>query len=274
MKFPWPDGAEYGCCVTFDVDAESAVLQVDRKYARYATLMTHQAYGPRVGVPRLLEQLRKVDVRATFFMPGLTADLHPDTVRRIVADGHEVAWHGYHHEPPTAVSADALRDDLARGMELLEQLTGARPRGYRAPWWDLSLEAPELLAEVGFEWESSLMDDDVPYLLETPAGTLVELPVHWSLDDWEQYAFLPEPRIGEVIETPGKALELWCGELDAMRETGSLLVLVCHPFLSGRPSRIRTIDRFIAHARDRGDVRFAAAGELAGTVLGGVEAAR
>jgi peptidoglycan/xylan/chitin deacetylase (PgdA/CDA1 family) len=99
-RFQWPEGNRCACVVSFDVDAESAILQVDAKYATHATTMSHQAYGPRVGVPRLLEQLRAAGIRATFFVPGFTAECYPDTIRRIVADGHEVGWHGYMHELP------------------------------------------------------------------------------------------------------------------------------------------------------------------------------
>ena len=122
-------------------------------------------------------------------------------------------------------------------------------------------------AIIGIRYDSSLMDDDKPYRLATASGTIAELPVHWSLDDWEQYAFLPDPDIGQQIESPRKVVELWTAELDAMRETKSLCVLTCHPFLSGRPSRARAIEEFIEFALDRGDVRFSRADHLADIVL-------
>jgi peptidoglycan/xylan/chitin deacetylase (PgdA/CDA1 family) len=92
---------------------------------------------------------------------------------------------------------------------------------------------------------------------------LIELPVHWSLDDWEQYAYLPEPDIGSQIELPSKVLELWTGELDAMRDEGCLLVLTMHPFLSGRPSRAKMLGELLARIRERGDVWTAPLGEIA-----------
>ncbi len=263
MKFAWPGAARCGCVVSFDVDAESAILAVDRKYARRASTMSHQAYGPRVGVPRLLRVLDGAGIRATFFVPGFTARRYPDTVRRIAAAGHEVAWHNDLHEPPYSLSEDEERAILERGTDVLEPLTGYRPAGYRAPWWELNPRTPDLLAAAGYAYDSSLMDDDVPYLLATARGTLVELPVHWSLDDWEQYAFLPEPEIGSQIELPAKVLELWRGELDAMREEGCLLVLTMHPFLSGRPSRARIVGEFVEYARSSGGVWFATAREVA-----------
>jgi peptidoglycan/xylan/chitin deacetylase (PgdA/CDA1 family) len=251
------------CLVSFDVDAESAVLQVDRKYARHPTLMSHQAYGPRVGVPRLLEQLRSVDVRATFFVPGFTAERYPDVVRRIVADGHEVGWHGDLHESPHELEVGRQREIIERAAEVLEPLTGSRPIGYRAPWWQLSLESPQLLRDAGFAYDSSLMDDDVPYLLRTTSEPLVELPVHWSLDDWEQYGFFIDPPLGDAIELPAKMLELWRVELDAMHEEGCLQVLTMHPFLSGRPARSRNVVRFVDYARELGGVWFATGAEIA-----------
>jgi peptidoglycan/xylan/chitin deacetylase (PgdA/CDA1 family) len=262
-RFAWPDAVRCACMISFDVDAESAVLQVDERYARHPTLMSHQAYGPRVGVPRLLDQLRRADVRATFFVPGFTAERYPDVVRRIVADGHEVGWHGDLHESPHELPVERQRAILERAADVLEPLIGGRPVGYRAPWWQLSLESPQLLHETGFAYDSSLMDDDVPYLLRTTAEPLVELPVHWSLDDWEQYGFFIDPPLGDAIELPAKMLELWKVELDAMHEEGCLEVITMHPFLSGRPARSRNIGRFVEHARELGGVWFATGAELA-----------
>ena len=263
MKFTWPNGARAAVAVTFDVDAESAILAVDKRFAARASTMSHQAYGPKVGVPRLLGVLERAGVHATFFVPGFTARRYPDTVRRIVSAGHEVGWHNDLHEPPYSLEEAEERAILERGAEVLEPLTGERPRGFRAPWWELNERTPRLLVEAGFAYDSSLMDDDVPYRLQTDAGTLIELPVHWSLDDWEQYAFLPEPDIGTQIELPSKVLELWTGELDAMREEGCLLVPTMHPFLSGRPSRAKMLGEFLARVRERGDVWVARAGEIA-----------
>lgn len=263
MKFEWPGAARAACAVTFDVDGESAVLAVDARFAVRASTMSHQAYGPKVGVPRILGILERAGVRATFFVPGFTARRYPDVVRAIAAGGHEVGWHNDVHEAPPSLDEAAERAIVERGTEMLEPLTGSRPLGYRAPMWDLNARTPALLAAAGFAYDSSLMDDDVPYRLDTGAGTLIELPVHWSLDDWEQYGYLPEPEIGSQIELPAKVLELWTGELDAMREEGCLFIGTMHPFLSGRPSRAKVLADFLARVRERGDVWLATLGEIA-----------
>ena len=123
--------------------------------------------------------------------------------------------------------------------------------------WEASWRTPGLVAEYGLRYDSSLMDSDRPYRLRVGDATIAELPPHWSLDDWEQYAFLPRPDIGSVIESPAKVLEMWRAELDAMRRHGCLFMLTCHPFLSGRPARVEALRALIEHALEAGDVEFA-----------------
>src|SRR5690606_28729927 len=109
----------------------------------------------------------------------------------------------------------------------------------------------------------TLMDDDRPYLIDTRHGRLAELPPHWLLDDFPQYAFLPEPGIGYTVESPRKALEVWTLELTAMRRYGGLFVLCAHPFLSGRPSRVEALRELIGTALDCGDVAIRTAAHVA-----------
>ncbi|HEX5782335.1 MAG TPA: polysaccharide deacetylase [Solirubrobacteraceae bacterium] len=251
--------------LSFDVDAESPILAQGRRYADHAMVMTHQAYGPQVGVPRLLALLDDFGIKATFFVPGLTADRYPQTVERIAAAGHEVGHHSYSHRSPVDLGEAAEREDFERALEALERV-GVKPKGHRSALWEASWGTPALVAEYGLAYDSTLMDDDRPYLLETAQGTIAELPPHWSLDDWEQYAYLPRPPIGTNIESPAKVLDLWTNELDAMRRHGCLFMLTNHPFLSGRPGRVETLRKLIEHALGRGDVEFATAADVAARV--------
>jgi peptidoglycan/xylan/chitin deacetylase (PgdA/CDA1 family) len=251
-------------CLTFDVDAESAILVHGAEHAANASVMTHQAYGPRVGVPRLLELLADEGVPATFFVPGVTAERWPGTVEEILAAGHEVGHHSYDHLSP--VDQPDERADLERGLAALDKF-GVRPEGYRAPMWEATWRTPGLLAELGFAYDSSLFDADRPYVLQTDHGELVELCPHWSLDDWEQYGYLPRPQIGTQIESPHKVVELWTAELDAMRRHHCLFVLTCHPFLSGRPSRVEALRTVIQHALAAGDVEFLSMGDAAARAI-------
>ena len=263
----WRRGAAAVAVLSFDVDAEAPILAEGDHYAEDLSTMSHQAYGPRVGVPRILELLAAREIEATFFVPGVTVERWPGTVEEILQAGHEVALHGHSHRVLPGMSESEQRRDLEMGLEALGNL-GVEPGGYRAPYWRMTRATLDLLSRHNIRYDSSLMDDDKPYRLATASGTIAELPVHWSLDDWEQYAFLPDPDIGQQIESPRKVVELWTAELDAMRGTKSLCVLTCHPFLSGRPSRARAIGEFIEFALDRGDVHFSRADNLADVVLG------
>lgn len=263
---PWPSGARAAAAFTFDVDAESAVLWGSPGTGDRMSVISHQAYGPLVGVPRLLDLLERHGIRSTFFVPGYTAHRYPDMVRRLVDAGHEIAHHGYLHEQPTALTEVEEIEALDRGLAALHEVAGVRPTGYRAPMWDLSWRTPALLAERGFLYDSSLMDADTPYELAVGDTSLVEIPIQWALDDWEQYCFLPEISGSGLIETPAKAVELWRAEFLALREAGGCWVLTNHPFLSGRPARAAALSDLMAQVVDCDDVWVAPLGEIAAHV--------
>lgn len=251
----WHGGAAAVATLTFDVDAETPILAQGRRYADQMMVMSHQSYGPDVGVPRILDMLDELGVPATFFVPGWVAEHRPGLAARIVDRGHEVAHHSYSHRSPVAMTAAEERADFERGLQVFAD-QGIEISGHRAALWGASWQTPELIAEYGLSYDSSLMHDDRPYRLATARAPIVELPVHWSLDDWEQYAYLPEPHIGAVIESPRKVAEMWRDELNAMRRYQCLFNLCVHPFLSGRPSRIVALRGLIEEALELGDVRF------------------
>jgi peptidoglycan/xylan/chitin deacetylase (PgdA/CDA1 family) len=153
------------------------------------------------------------------------------------------------------------RRELERGLEALERF-GVRPDGYRTPSWEPSWRTAALVAEYGLGYDSSLAGDDRPYILETGAGDLLELPVSWWLDDWQQTAYLP-PLARNQTQPASAVVELWTGELDAYARHGSLYVLTCHPFLSGRPGRAEILRRLIEHALARGNVELVEARQAA-----------
>ena len=245
----WPADKVAAAALTFDVDAESALLSADPSSAARLTVMSHQAYGPLTGVPRILRLLERHRLRGTFFVPGFTAERYPSVVERIVEGGHEVAHHGYLHESSVGMDRDTEERAIDRGLQALDKVAGVRPVGYRAPMWELNYRTPSLLLDRGFLYDSSMMDCDVPYLLaehaETAARAIVEIPVHWALDDWEQYAYVPGLAASGPIESPAKVLEMWTLELDAFYREGCCFVLTNHPFLTGRPSRIAALERLV-----------------------------
>jgi peptidoglycan/xylan/chitin deacetylase (PgdA/CDA1 family) len=265
----WPSSFTGAAAFTFDVDAESAILWNAPHNADRMSVISHQAYGPLVGVPRLLDLLERHRIRSTFFVPGYTAERYPQTVKAIVAAGHEICHHGYLHEQPTGLTLAQEIEALDRGLDALRRTAGVTPTGYRAPMWDLSWRTPALLSERGFLYDSSLMDADVPYELRVDDHhSLVEIPIQWSLDDWEQFCYLPDISGSGLIETPAKARELWQAEFDALREIGGCWVMTNHPFLTGRPSRARELGRLMEHVTSHDDVWVATLGEIASHVRG------
>ena len=144
----WPGGKRAAAAFTFDVDAESAVLFASAGSENRPGVMSHQSYGPLVGVPRLLRLLDKHAVRSTFFVPGYTAERHPGVIRDIVAAGHEIAHHGYMHESLQDVSPET-----------------------EARWFDRGMEAIERVAAVLFLCAQPVcLDDDLVLARETAAG--------------------------------------------------------------------------------------------------------
>ncbi len=250
--FEWPEGVTCAGAITFDVDAETVVLSTRADFAARLSTMSQHGYGPTVGLRRVLSLLEQRNVRTTFFVPGFTAERYPDAARAIRDAGHEIGHHGYLHEPVVGMSEEAEESCLLRGFEALEQVTGVRPVGWRAPHWETNYRTPGLLARNGIEYDSSLMDDDCPYIAASEPGgaSVVELPVQWALDDYEQYAFIPGFSESLPIESPHKALELWSLELEALAAAGGLFVLTAHPWISGRASRAaalgQLLDRMLA----------------------------
>jgi len=261
-------------CLSFDFDAMSSWIF---RGQTSPTPLSRGEYGARVGLPRVLDLLDGFGVPATFFVPGHTADTWPHLVKEIAARGHELANHGYLHEVPVTLDAEHERDVIRRGSEAIERAAGVRPRGFRSPSWDLSPNSLDILRELGFTYDSSLMGDDF-HLYWCRTGDvlhadrayefgrdteLVEMPVHWILDDAPYFNFSLQTRTG--LTPASQVLEIWQDEFDYMTENvpGGVYTLTMHPQIIGRGHRIAMLERLIRHMRTRHDVRFATQIEVA-----------
>jgi peptidoglycan/xylan/chitin deacetylase (PgdA/CDA1 family) len=182
------------------------------------------------GLRRVVGVLDDHGARDTFYIPGATIDENPAACAELVAAGHDVAHHGYHHLPTTTLDAAGERDELERGIEALARI-GAAPTGYRSPGWELTPTTLALLPELGFRWDSSLMGGDRPYSL----GRLIELPVHWRLDDVPYFAALRDPR---------EVLAIWTAEHDHADHDVTYTI---HPEFTGRGHRIVLLEGLLDH---------------------------
>ena len=257
-------GAPPTVCLTFDFDAIS--LWVGPYAATSPSAISRGEFGA-VGVRRILRLLDRFGIPGTFFVPGHTVETYPDHARAIVAAGHEVGHHGYLHENPLALGTrERERAVLERGLEVIDRVLGVRPVGYRSPAWDNSPFTLELLLELGFRYESSLMGDDFtpywcrvgdmaepdgPYRFGRPVG-LVELPVSWLLDDFPHFEYVSLPAHG--LRLPGlsaasKVEEIWRDEFDFMRRDvpGGVMTITMHPQVIGRGHRLMMLERLVEH---------------------------
>ena len=225
--------------LSFDVDGPAGLAcRPGDGWAERLTSVSETRYGLGRGVGRILAILERYAAPATFYAPGATVEEDSGPFREILAAGHEIAHHGHRHLPSHILDADAQREEIERGLSALGEHLGVRPAGYRSPAWELTPVTLGLLAEHGFAWDSSLMDDDRPYVL--PGGDLVELPVHWSLDDVPHFA---------AQAHPDAIARIWIAEADVAAREGRLVTLTMHPEITGRPHRVALLERVLEHLR-------------------------
>lgn len=246
-RINWPNGKIMAVVLSFDVDAEVGFL-FDSKNKSRLSLLSMGTYGRRVGLNRILSLLNKYDLKANFFVPGATAEIDPTVIERIVEGNHLIGHHGYLHERLDTLSLEQEEEILKKGIDVIKKYAGFSPIGYRAPLWEINPWTPALLKKYGFRYDSSLMGDDIPYTIDADSsGKLLEIPVSWLLDDWEQFAFSVEPQIGFSIEEPEKVFRLWKSEFDGLYKEGGCFTLTMHPQLIGRASRINMLEKIIQY---------------------------
>jgi peptidoglycan/xylan/chitin deacetylase (PgdA/CDA1 family) len=257
----WPGGARCAVALSFDSDHETNEL---RDGAKSLARLSWGEYGARRGIPRIEAVLDRHDARASFFVPAVSALLHPEEQRRLVGAGHEVALHGWIHERNTEVPPEAERDLMLRAADRLEAVAGLRPVGMRTPSWDFSDATLGIAEELGLLYDSSLFADDDPYEIVSagrPTG-IVELPVEWIRDD---AAYFMMNRFGaqRPYTPPADVLDIFLREFEGARAEGGLFLLTMHPHVIGYRSRMFILDELLSHIRATGDAWIATHAEIA-----------
>ncbi len=257
MKSFWDGDTRCVVTLTFDIDGPSATLRRNPELAANPSAISMGEFGPRVGTPRILDLLDRHGIGATFFVPGWVAERNRGVVKDVAARGHEIAHHGYLHEPPSSLGPDEDEgESLDRASDILESIAGTRPEGYRSPSWELSEKSLRLFHERGFVYDSSLMGDDMPYFVGGDDRKIVELPVHWSLDDAPYYTYMPVAGRTAPMATPNDVLTAWEWEFDGAYREGRAFMLTMHPHTTGRFARLEALDRLIQHIKRHEGVEF------------------
>lgn len=257
----WKDGARCAVALSFDSDHETSDL---RDGGKSIGRLAWGQYGNRVGVPRILKLLERYGVRASFYVPAVTALLHPEEQRRIVAEGHEIGIHGWIHELNSVLPYEAERDLMLRSADALEQVSGVRPVGLRTPSWDFSWNTLSIEAEMGLLYDSSLMSDEDCYelLLDGSPCGVVELPVEWVRDD-AVYFMMNRFSALRPYTPPADVFDIFRREFEAAYDAGGLFQLTMHPHVIGYRSRIWIIEELIRLAQARPGVWFGTHAEVA-----------
>jgi peptidoglycan/xylan/chitin deacetylase (PgdA/CDA1 family) len=246
----WPGDAKFAVAISFDSDHETNEL---RNGGHSINKLSIGQYGGRRGIGRIVDVLEKHNVPASFFVPAVSAMLYDQQQALAVLNGHEVALHGWIHELNTKLPPGVERDLMLRSADVLEKITGQRPRGIRTPSWDFSDDTLKIAVEMGLEYDSSLMaDDDCYELLDAgkPTG-LVELPVQWIRDDavyfgMDRFASL------RPYTPPDAVAAIFVRELELAAAEGGIFQLTMHPHIIGVRSRIWILDHVIARAKELG----------------------
>ena len=249
----WPGGARVAVLLSYDVDNET--VQGLRTGQVSIGPLSQGQYGWRVALPRIVDLMNRENVPSTFFFPAWSLKIAPQQAALIQESGmHEIAVHGWIHELNTSLDGPTEERLLRDAVDTIEEITGTRPVGYRAPSWNHSPNTLRIVREMGFLYESSLMADDRPYELVQdgePTG-MVELPVEWILDD----APLFNPR-GNSYMNPRDVMQVWIDEFDKAWEEGTMFLLTMHPHISGHRSRIVAREGLIDHIQAKGGAWFA-----------------
>lgn len=258
--YTWPQGARSVVLLTVNFDAESFDLKeitAERMFGRYS----YGRYAIRAGFPRLVELFGRHNVPATFFVPGSDARRHPELVRELAANGHEIGARGIDLEN-FATLGDKEAEILKTSRDILADITGEAPQGFRAPGGELSSKTLGHLASLGFVYDATFQDADHPYVIGLAGGRkLVELPSTFALDDAPIYS---------ARHTHARLRSIWRDEIQAMHAEGTLIPITLNlrgDFGSTRAARIAILDGLLAELKQMGGVHFMTCRQLAAHTL-------
>ena len=246
-------------------------------------------WAGEVGTPRLLQLFERYKLRTSWFIPGHSIETFPRQMRQVADAGHEIGAHGYAHENPVAMTPRQEEDVLAHSVDLIEKLTGRRPRGYVAPWWEMSLVTAELLLKYGFSYDhSQSYRDFVPFYARvgdrwgtidysTSAAEwmhplehgheidLVDIGANWYVDDLPPMMFIKASPNSHGFVNPRDIEQLWRDQFDwVYRELDfAVFPFTIHPDVSGRPQVLLMLERLIEYVSGHAGVRWATMEEIA-----------
>jgi len=263
----WPEGVRLPVVLTFEHQSGEGAPLFAGERPNYMVGGAMQ-YGARRGVWNVLELLHKYKVTATFFVLGTTAERYPETVQAIAKAGHEIAGMGYGFESIRTASVERERSIVRRASAMLKDIAGTNVQGWRCPDYRVSPQTIDILGEEGLLWDSSFLNDDLPYLFKCRSRTLVEIPFTTSTAD-KTFIGYPYPQRGGA---DGLA-SVWSNEFDVLyresEKSPRMLTLSLQTWATGRPAPLRVLAQFLDRLVGHEEIRFARCSDLASWRLNG-----
>ena len=246
-------------------------------------------FAGEVGMPRLVNLFKRLGVKTTWFIPGHSIETFPEQTAMVVEAGHEIGIHGYSHENPISMTPEQEQAVLDKCIDLVTKVSGRRPTGYVAPWWEFSQVTNELLLKRGIKYDHSLMHKDFePYYVRVgdrwtlidyskkpqdwmkplERGTetdLIEIPGSWYLDDLPPMMFIKKAPNSHGFVNPRHLEEIWRDQFDwVYREMDyAVYTMTIHPDVSGRPQVLLMLERLFNHIIRHPGVTFTTFDEIA-----------
>ncbi len=240
-------------------------------------------FAGEVGSPRLLRLFDRREIQTTWFIPGHSIESFPHQMQSVADAGHEIGAHGYCHENPVAMSPEQEREVLLRSIDLVHKLSGQAPRGYVAPWWEMSEHTAALLLENGFSYDHSQnYHDFVPFYarvgdqwtkIDFAASAerwmrpmahghevdLVEFCGSWYVDDLPPMMYNKHAANSHGYVSPRDVEQLWNDQFDwVYRELDyAVFPVTLHPDVSGRPQVLLMLERLFDYWGSHDGVTFA-----------------
>ncbi len=251
----WPENKRIAVMVAFDLDAETLWLTRNSDNYRHVVNLSRGAYGPKQGMPRILEMLDQHGIKATFYIPAWVIEKYQEIVIAIHKKGHEIAYHGYLHEQEPGIGYQEADEIMEKSERIIAGITGGRPVGYRAPGGIVPSFMIEMLHKRGYLYTSSWRDGDGPFFHDFNGKKLplLDFPQDSLWDDSSYFFATDNPPRREGIKRAQDMIEVWKEEFEALAAEGNKsIATVIHPQISGRISRINAISDFIGYMKARG----------------------
>ena len=217
---------------------------------------TSRDYGSRIGVYRLLDALKKVNAKASVAMNSAIAERYPELAQDIVNDGHEIIAHStdMNAAVATGVDLEVEKKYISESISKLEAITGQKPAGWLSIARSQSFNTPSLLAEAGLKYMCDWVNDELPYEMETPSGSIKNIPLNHELSD-RQIINVQQHSVDSYVEQIQDAWN-WLHQ-EADRFGGRMLPLNLTPYIMGLPYRMDAFERLLTWLSEQPDNWFA-----------------